>query len=91
MIMLVSKLLLFRRKYGISRSELGSACGLSEQWICELEIKARHHTPVTLEKLCRGLEAVLVQRRSSISAFSADLEKHKTSLLDYVEENAYEL
>ncbi len=89
--MLVSKLLLFRRKYGISRSELGSACGLSMQRIYELEIIRSKPTSATVEKLHRGLVKVLEQRRSSISAFSADLEKHKTSLLDYVEENSYEL
>ncbi len=89
--MLVSKLLLFRRKYGISRSELGSACGLSMQRIYELEIKKSNPTSATVEKLRRGREKVIEQRRSGISAFSADLEKHKTTILDYVEENTYEL
>ena len=57
----------------------------------ELEIIKSKPTTATVEKLRRGLEKVIEQRSSSISAFSADLEKHKTTILDYVEENTYEL
>ena len=89
--MLVSKILLFRRKYGISRSELGAASGLSKQRIYEFETTVGYHMPATVEKLCHGLETIIERRKAGIASLSSDLEKHKTSLLDYVEENSYEL
>lgn len=89
--MLVAKIKLFRMKYGISRAELGSACGISKQRICELENEVAAITPATVEKLRRGMEAVLIQRESWNDSFRLDLEKHRDSLMEYVEENRYEL
>lgn len=89
--MLVAKIKLFRMKYGISRAELGSACGISKQRIYELENEVAAVTPATTDKLRRGMEAVLTQRKTWIDAFRMDLEKHRDTLMDYVEENRYEL
>ena len=89
--MLVSKLKLIRLKYGISRAELGSACGLSEQRICEIETKVGARVPATTEKLCCGLEKVIIQRQADIFLLCADLEKHRDTLLEHVEDNTCEL
>lgn len=89
--MLVSKIKLIRMKYGITRAELGLACGLSEQRIHEIETKVGKHVPATMDKLCCGLEKVIVQRQADVFLLCSDLEKHRGTLLEYVEENAYEL
>ena len=89
--MLVAKIKLFRMKYGISREELGKACGVSKQRIYELENEAAAILPATADKLRRGMEAVLKDRQVWIDAFRSDLEKHRETLMDYVEETTYEL
>ena len=89
--MLVSKLKLFRLKYGITRAELSSACGLSKQRIYEIEAKVGTYAPATTEKLCRGLEKVIIQRQTDVFLFCLDLNKHGGTLLEHVEENTYEL
>ena len=89
--MLVAKIKLFRMKYGISREELGTACGVSKQRIYELENKEAAILPATADKMRRGMEAVLKDRQVWIDAFRSDLEKHRETLMDYVEETTYEL
>ena len=89
--MLVAKVKLFRMKYGISRAELGSACGISKQRIYELENEVASITPATMDKLRCGMETVLKEREAWIDAFRTDLEKHRETLMDFVEENRYEL
>lgn len=89
--MLVSRLKLLRMKYGITRAELSSACGLSKQRIYEIEARVGTYAPATAEKLITGLEKVIVQRQAGVFLLCADLEKHRSALLEYVEDNTYEL
>lgn len=89
--MLVAKIKLFRMKYGISREELGTACGVSKQRIYELENEEAAILPATADKIRRGMEAVLKDRQVWIDTFRSDLEKHRETLMDYVEETTYEL
>ncbi len=89
--MLVAKIKLFRIKYGISRAKLGAACGVSKQRIYELENKPAVITPGTAGKLHRGMEAILCERQARVDAFRSDLEKHRDTLTNYVEEHTYEL
>ena len=89
--MLVAKIKLFRMKYGISREELGTACGVSKQRIYELENEKAAILPATADKMRRGMETVLKDRQVWIDAFRSDLEKHRETLMDYVEETTYEL
>ena len=89
--MLVAKLMLLRMKYGISRAELGSVCGITPQRIYELEKANYAITPATAEKLCCGMDVVLSRRQGWVDALRVDLQKHRSTLLEYVEENRYEL
>jgi transcriptional regulator with XRE-family HTH domain len=89
--MLVAKIKLLRMKYRVSRAELGSACGLSPQRIFEIENSSYTVTQATIDKLCRGMEAVLMFRQEQVDMFRTDLHKHQHGLLELVEENSYEL
>ena len=88
--MLVAKLKLIRMKYGISCAELGAACEVSPQRICQLESN-RSMNAETADKLCRGMEIVLRQRQDWVDSLRADLKKHGHTLMDFVEETRYEL
>ena len=89
--MLVAKVKLFRMKYSISLAELGSACGISLQRIHEIENAVYAITPATVEKVCHGMDAVLKQRQAWVNSLQTDLNKHGYTLLEFVEENSYEL
>ena len=89
--MLVAKVKLFRMKYGISRAELGSALGVTPQWIYALENATGSITPTTAHKLFGGMEAIIRQRQTWVDRLHADLLKHGDTLLELVEENSYEL
>lgn len=89
--MLVAKVKLFRMKYSISLAELGSACGMSLQRIHEIENATYTITPATVDKVCHGMDEVLKQRQSWVNSLQSDLNKHGHTLLEFVEENSYEL
>ena len=89
--MKVSKILVFRNKYGISREELGRACGISKQRVWELETKSAVVLPSTVERIRKGMERVAIARWRAADDLLFDLIKHKDTLLDYVEEQTYEL
>lgn len=89
--MQVPIIMLLRIKYSISRDELRKACGISNQRICEIELKGKHISGSTKEKLKRGLELVIQQRQDNINALKTDYQKHKETLYELVEETTYEL
>lgn len=89
--MRVSKILLFREKYDITRAELGKACGLSPQRIHMIEMYQPKIRQETVEKLRDGMLTVVQRRNSRIEEFRRDLLKHWDTLSEFVEENDYEL
>ncbi len=89
--MRVSKILLFREKYDITRAELGKACGLSPQRIHMIEMYQPKIRQETVEKLRDGMLTVIQRRNSRIKEFRRDLLKHWDTLSEFVEENDYEL
>lgn len=89
--MRVSKILLFREKYDITREELGQACGLSSQRIYMVEMYQTRIRQETAEKLRDGMLTVVQRRNSRIEEFRRDLLKHWDTLSEFVEENDYEL
>ena len=89
--MLVAKVKLLRMKYSISLAELGSACGLSLQRIHEIENATYTITPATAHRIRSGMQTALIQRQKWVDGLYADLEKHGDTLLEFVEENSYEL
>lgn len=89
--MRVSKILLFREKYDITRAELGNACGLSPQRIHMIEMYQPKIRQETVEKLRDGMLTVIQRRNSRIKEFRRDLLKHWDTLSEFVEENDYEL
>ena len=89
--MRVSKILLFREKYDITRAELGKACGLSPQRIHMIEMYQPRIRQETAEKLRDGMLTVVQRRNSRIEEFRRDLFKHWDTLSEFVEENNYEL
>ena len=89
--MRVSKILLFREKYDITRAELGKACGLSPQRIHMIEMYQPKIRQETVEKLRDGMLIVIQRRNSRIKEFRRDLLKHWDTLSEFVEENDYEL
>ena len=89
--MKVSKLRLLREKHRISRAELSRACGVSKQRIYELEMLIDSPRGRTEEKIIHGMVALILQRQTELDTLCMDFMKHRDTLLDRVEETAYEL
>lgn len=89
--MQVRKMRLLRHKHGITQSELGRACALSPQRISEIELSGTGLIPETKEKLQCGFESVAQQREEALHSLLGDLDRHRESLFEPVEENGYEL
>ena len=87
----VRKMRLLRHKHGITRPELGRACGLSPQRISEIELNMECLTPATGEKLRKGFYAVAARREDSLTSLRGDLARYESSLFEAVEEAVYEL
>lgn len=87
----ISKLKLLREKHKLSREELGNACGLSMQRIYELETLSTSPKQETQEKLAHGMVTVILQRQADLDSLHFEYVKHRDTLLDRVEETAYEL
>ena len=89
--MQVRKMRLLRKKYGITRPELGRACALSTLRIDEIEQNAAKLTPETEEKLQRGFDLVVQGRENALHSLRGDLARYGASLFEIVEETDYEL
>ena len=89
--MKVSILRLLREKHRLSRAELSRACGISKQRIYELEMLIDSPRRETKEKVVLGMDALILQRQAELDTLCMDFMKHRDSILDRVEETAYEL
>lgn len=89
--MRVCKIKLIREKYRIPRSALARVCGMSEQRLCQLELDGVPIRPTMAKRLCFGLEKIMWLRVTNASELAADIEKHRDTLTEYVEETTYEL
>lgn len=90
--MQMRKMRLLRMKYQISQSELGEACGLSQQRINELELKTKPETTgETLTKIQDAFASIIERRRRTLEALEQDFANHEKTLLEGVEETTYEL
>lgn len=88
--MKVRKLRLLREKHGIQLRELGAAAGLSLQRISELEYSEHMVTDAVKSKILGALLIIISDRLANNYTFSEDLDKHKESLFELVEDG-YEL
>ena len=85
------KLRILRKKHGISLHDLSAATGLSPQRISEIELNQRRITPEVEERVKRGIEKMLAQRKAQVAALRKDYSKHGKTLLKIVEDTTYEL
>ena len=90
--MKVRKMRLLRHKYGISRREVAILCGVSPQRISRIELDEHYGLAgSTVKNVMLAFETIIVSRRNKLDALQADYAKHKSSLLERVEERDYEL
>lgn len=87
----VRKMRLLRHKYGITRVDLGNACGISPQRISEIELNTEGLTEATMEKIRLGFETILCTKISKTAELFNDFLLHRSTLFDAVKETSYEL
>lgn len=85
------KMRLLRIKHGITRQELGDACGLSGQRISELEFSLGQLRPETEAKLQQGFAFVVQKRRVQLMELERDYWRYRETLLAPVEDTSNEL
>ena len=85
------KMRLLRIRHGITRQELGDACGLSAQRISELEFSLGQLRPETEQKVRQGFAFVIRKRRVELIELEQDYKKCKSTLLTPVEETDNDL
>ena len=90
--MKVRKMRLFRIKHRISLSELARFCGVSSQYISEIELNPEPKLgKETSAKLLAAFSSVIEERDREMVCLQQDFLNCKDTLLDAVEETTYEL
>ena len=85
--MKVRKLRLLRIKHGIQLDELGTEVGLTKQRISALELGDGAVTKQVEDKMRHAFSNILFKQRVSCQAFNKDIERHKDSLFELVEDS----
>lgn len=90
--MKVRKMRLFRIKHRISLSELARFCGVSSQYISEIELNPEPKLgKETSARLLAAFSSVIKDRDREMVSLQQDFLNCKDTLLDAVEETTYEL
>ena len=90
--MKVRKMRLFRIKHRISLSELARFCGVSSQYISEIELNPEPKLgKETSAKLLAAFSSVIEERDREMVCLQQDFLNCTDTLLDAVEETTYEL
>ncbi len=90
--MKVRKMRLFRIKHRISLSELARFCGVSSQYISEIELNPEPKLgKETSARLLAAFSSVVEERNHGLMCLQQDFLNCKDTLLDAVEETTYEL
>jgi len=83
--MQIRKMLLFRKKHGVTRLELSRYSGISHQRLAEVDYNTGALSPHMNQLVDTAFLSLIGARRQNLADLEADFQKHRRNLLDIVD------